>query len=107
MASRNSENYWEYCKFWNQVRNLTKKARRNKGTDISKEAKENPKQFWSYVNNETKTKPGILNLQKSDDKDDITKSDKEKAEVLLNYFSSVFTEEPPGETPTLDDIIIE
>ena len=84
MASRNSENYKEYCKFRNQVRNLTKKARRNKEVEISKDAKENPKKFWSYVNNKTKTKPGIPNLQKSDDKDDITKSDKEKAEVLLH-----------------------
>ena len=46
------------------------------------------------------TRMGIPNLIKSeDDKDDLTKSDSEKAQVLANYFSSVFTREPEGETP--------
>ena len=107
MNSRDSEHYKEYCKYRNQVRNLIKKARRNMEKDISREAKDNPKTFWNHVNNKTKTKPGIPNLQKSDKKDDITKNDKEKTEVLVDYFSSVFTNEPPGEIPHLDDIEIE
>ena len=46
------------------------------------------------------TRIGIPNLIKSkDDKDDLTKSDSEKAQVLADYFSSVFTREPEGETP--------
>ena len=46
------------------------------------------------------TRMGIHNLIKSkDDKDDLTKSDSEKAQVLADYFSSVFTREPEGETP--------
>ncbi|KAI0214124.1 hypothetical protein LSAT2_000798 [Lamellibrachia satsuma] len=46
------------------------------------------------------TRMGIPNLIKSeDDKDDLTKSDSEKAQVLADYFSSVFTREPEGETP--------
>ena len=32
----------------------------------------------------------------------IVQSDKEKAEVLVNYFSSVFTKEPAGPIPILN-----
>ena len=50
--------------------------------------------------NKMATIMGIPNLIKSeDDKDDLTKSDSEKAQVLADYFSSVFTREPEGETP--------
>ena len=102
MNSRDSETYREYCKFRNQVRNITKQSRKFRERDVAKDAKENPKKFWKYVNSKTKTKPGIPNLQKSDKEDDLTKDDNEKAEVLLNYFSSVFTNEPCDEIPIPD-----
>ena len=72
--------------------------------EVAQDAKTNPKKFWNFVNNKTKTKPGIPNLQKSDNKDDMTSNDKEKAEVLLDYFSSVFTQEPVGEVPTMEQV---
>ena len=102
MNSRDSETYKEYCKFRNQVRNITKQSRKFKEKDVARDAKENPKRFWKYVNSKTKTKPGIPNLQKSDNTDDLTKDDGEKAEVLLKYFSSVFTNEPSDDMPTPD-----
>ncbi len=43
------------------------------------------------------TRMGIPNLIKSKDKDDLTKTDLEKAQVLANHFSSVFTREPEGD----------
>ena len=46
-----------------------------------------------------KTRTGIPNLIKSDLKDDLTNSDSEKAELLADYFSSVFTIEPQEKTP--------
>ena len=80
----------------------TRKAKINKEKSIAKDAKQNPKKFWNYVNNKTKTKPGIPNLQKSQDDKDLTQSDQEKASVLLNYFSTVFTNEPQDNMPTID-----
>ena len=46
-----------------------------------------------------KTRTGIPNLIKHELKDDITNSDLEKAELLADYFSSVFTREPQENTP--------
>lgn len=37
----------------------------------------------------------------------ITNGDKEKAEVLADFFSSVFTKEPDGETPQFNQVHIE
>jgi hypothetical protein len=41
------------------------------------------------------------NESSSDEK--LTTSDNQKAEVLINYFSSVFTQEPEDNIPTLED----
>ena len=46
-----------------------------------------------------KTRTGIPNLIKSDSKDDLTNTDSEKAELLADYFSSVFTREPQENIP--------
>ena len=46
-----------------------------------------------------KTRTGIPNLIQNELKDDITNSDLEKAELLADYFSSVFTREPQENTP--------
>ena len=60
---------------------------------IISQIKENPKKCWQYAQAKMKTRTGIPNLIKSDSKDDLTNSDSEKAELLANYFSSVFTRE--------------
>ena len=51
-----------------------------------------------------KTRTGIPNIKK-ELKDDITNSDMEKAKLLADYFSSVFTREPQENTP--EDAIIQ
>ena len=44
-------------------------------------------------------KNGYTQLNKNELKDDLTNSDLEKAELLADYFSSVFTREPQENTP--------
>ena len=51
----------------------------------------NPKVFWNYVNSKLKRKTG-LGVLKSKDGKRIT-GDLEKAEILNQYFASVFVEE--------------
>ena len=46
-----------------------------------------------------KTRTGIPNLIKHELKDDLTNSYLEKAELLADYFSSVFTRVPQENTP--------
>ena len=66
---------------------------------IAQGAKTNPKGVYNYVNSKTKMKVGVPNLLKSSDNDgtNLTENDKEKAEVLADFFSSVFTREKDGD----------
>ena len=65
---------------------------------VASQAKENPKSFWSYVKAKTCSRTGISELKKEDGT--TAKTDNEKAQVLNNFFQSVFTYEPEGPLPT-------
>ena len=96
MESRESKHYKIYVQLRNQVRQLTRKARIKQEKSIASEAKTNPKKFWKFTKSQTKTKDGVSNLKTGNN---TTDGDGEKAEVLLNQFSSAFTVEPDGEVP--------
>ena len=80
----------------NQVRSLTRKGTRLIEKKIAKNAKSNPKAFFAYAQSKLKTRSGIPDLAKPDTEKDVNyaRTDEEKAEVLVDYFSSVFTIEP-------------
>ena len=62
--------------------------------------KTSPKSFWSHVKEETKSKSTIGDLR---DKDrDLKTEDQEKASILNDFFSSVFTVEGNSELPDLN-----
>jgi hypothetical protein len=75
--------------------------------EIAKHVKSNPKIFWKYANSKRKTNTGISELKfKSEEGEKRkTKTDKEKAEVLASFFSSVFTIEPVGDLPLMHPIV--
>ena len=54
MASRESEHYRDYCKYRNQVRNITKKARKEQEKGVAKDAKNNPKKILEICEWENK-----------------------------------------------------
>jgi hypothetical protein len=92
----------------NKVRKLTRKLHRDYEKNIAKEAKVNPKRFWQYAKSKTKTNCKVAQLVMPSEEPEtevLTSNDSDKAEVLLNYFSSVFTQEPDGPIPTLEDKI--
>lgn len=68
---------------------------------IATQVKSNPKKFWKYAQSKTKTKVSIPNLYTNERKDSATSSDKEKAEVLADFFSSVFTVEVDSDLPSV------
>ena len=86
----------EYCQVRNQIRRLTRNAQKNKEKMLAEEIKINPKKFWKHVGNKTKSKFGIPNLVCTGVKTGVTTNDKEKADVLAEFFSSVYTREPDG-----------
>ena len=65
-------------------------------------AKTQPKAFWGHSRRQLKTKSGISPLL-SNPKDSTAMKfdDTDKANLLLNQFSSVFTREPNGEIPRI------
>ena len=50
METKSGEKYAEYRKLSNQVKKLTKNAKKELEKGIAKEAKSNPKKFWHHVN---------------------------------------------------------
>ena len=99
---RNTPSELNYLRFTiarNNLRTLTRKLRRNHEVAIVSQIKTNPKAFWKYVGSKTKSRSKINNL----DKVDGTKAtnDQDKANLLNNYFSSVFTVEDLKTIPVL------
>ena len=91
-AAADKPSCWEdFKRKRNDLRRLTRRLRRGHQKKIAKEAKSNPKLFWSYSNSQTKTREKVEDLRKPDGS--VVTEDKDKADVLSSYFSSVFTRE--------------
>ena len=102
METRDGEKYQEYAKLRNQAKNSVKKAKMSMKKDIVRDVKKNPKKFWKYANSKRKTKSAISELNRNTENGvKITENDTDKAEVLAELFSSVFTKEPEGYIPNL------
>ena len=97
MASKTGADYCKYAWLWNQTKWICRKAARDYERMIAGEAKDNPKAVFSYVKKKMKTKSGIADLIKSDNT--MASSSKDKANVLNDFFSSVFTREDRSYIP--------
>lgn len=98
--TRTEADYKIYCKARNQLRNMTRSAHKRIEKGVVRDAKANPKRFWKYVNGKSKRRGMIPELKMGTNNDSgMTKSDKEKAEVLSSFFSSVFTPESTEDLP--------
>ena len=81
---------------------MVNQCKRQFESSIAEKAKTNPKPFWSHVRGRLKTKEGVAPLLSDPkDKSSMKFTDEEKANILLQQFSSVFTREPDGDAPTL------
>ena len=88
MRKRDEESHLAYTKQRNKVRKLTRQAKKEREIKIAQEVKSIPKKYWSYVAARTKTGLGISELEIANTTDGQgkptrTKSDKEKADVLI------------------------
>ena len=102
IESRDENSYKLYAKARNKVKWLVRKEKRAREKEIAQTSNSNPKNFWKYVNSKRKTTSSISELHtKRQDSTFIAESDEDKAEVLSDFFSSVFTKEPSGELPNL------
>ena len=74
-----------------------KKKRENK---IAKEIKHNPKAFYQYIASKTMKKEGVAELVNKEGK--LTSDDKEKCNIINDFFSTVFTHEDVSTVPVFN-----
>ena len=97
---RTKENMEAYARARNQVKWALRKSVKEKETAIAKTIKTDPKSFYAYISSKTKPKENVTNLFKDDGT--LTKTNKEKADVLNSFFCSVFTQENTNFMPSFD-----
>ena len=83
----------------NRLRALTRRLRREHEAKLAEEIKRNPKAFWKYAHSRLKTRCRVEDLL--DGNGALVSDNQEKARVLSEFFSSVFTVEPAGASPEL------
>ena len=94
----------DFTRAHNKVRRLLRKAKRDFERYVAENSKDNPKLFWSYSRRKLKAKTGIAPLLEDKEKKESLKfDDEEKANILCNQFSSVFSVEPEGDIPKIAD----
>ena len=100
LHTRDQQDYMKYCAARNKATKATIYAKKNYERNIAQNIQENLKNFWSYVRSKTKARTGVADLK---DKDGHTAStDIEKANLLNNFFASVFTKENTHQLPVFD-----
>ena len=72
---------------------MSRNIKKQKEKNVAYDAKTNPKKFWNYVGSKMKVKPGIPQLRHNNPVHGptLTMNDNEKADMLLDHFSRVFT----------------
>ena len=101
LATKRNIDFLEYKKV-SEVNDTVKKAKIDYEKSIALNAKKEPKRFWKYVKQKTKSKSSIGNLLKTDDTS--TETDSEKADELNRFFASVFTHGNLSHIPIVQDL---
>ena len=83
-----------------KITNYTRNSKRKKEKSIAKNIKSDQKAFYEYISSKTSKRDKISNLEKPEG--DLTTNDKEKSEVLNNFFTSVFIKEELQNIPDLN-----
>ena len=99
--SRSYRDYEEHCKLRNRASKAVLYSKKKHGKLIAESAKVNPKSFWGYVREQTKTRSGISDLK--NEQGEVITDDTEKAQLMNSFFASVFTDEDTNRMPDLED----
>ncbi len=85
-----------YAKLRNQTKWEVRKAVRTYEKKIAEDSKNNPKAFYKYIKSKTKVRHGIPDLEMNNE---IASDDLQKANMLNNFYTSVFTHEDTNHIP--------
>ena len=99
LKSKDGEDYLKYVAARNRAKNELRRAVRKFEYEIAKKAKADPKAFYKYVNNRSKTKPVISNLHGSSG--ELIQDETGMAEEFNGFFASVFTTEDTSNVPSI------
>ena len=94
--SRDYEDHQAYKRVEKEVQRSVRKAKRDFERKLAKSAKSNPKQFYSYIKSKTANRESVGPLK---DGAGVTTESGRIAELLNNFFSSVFTTEDLNNKP--------
>lgn len=100
MQTQEGSDYNEYAKARNQAKWECRKAVRDFEQKIASQSKNNPKAFFSYAKSKLKSKSGIADLNYNGE---TATTSKDKATMLNDFFSSVFTKEDISNLPSFDE----
>ena len=103
IRTKKQEDRNKYNRARNKVTKLVRKSRKLYERNLAKEAKTNPKKIWKYINSKSKSRTGIGDLCRDplDNKSEKTEDDGEKANILADFFSSVYSTEKDSTIPEL------
>ena len=93
-------NLESYKKAKNHATQTARNARVNFETRIANNVKDNPKEFWAYIKHQTSSAKGLAPLLKEDGS--LALDAQDKAELLNDFFASVFTSEDTDNIPVPD-----
>ena len=91
LQSKTYQKYLDYVKCRNKTTKSLKKAKKEFERKLAADCKKNPKSFYRYANFKSKAHKKIIRLKNKNGF--IAMSDAENANILNNFFSSVFTRE--------------
>ena len=95
VVTRDQNDRDEFCRVRRETKRLIRQSKRNLEEHIANSSKSNPKEFYSYVRNKKMLGSTIGPLATTDG--NIVNEDTEMANILNDFFASVFTDEDPGD----------
>ena len=103
--SHSYRDYQAYCKLRNSATKAIRFSKKKYQKGVAESSKTSPKSFWSFIKDETKGKSEIGDLI-DEDGNRVTEN-VDKANMLNDFFASVFTREGTGDLPDFNDKIEE
>jgi hypothetical protein len=101
LITKEGVDYQRYIKVRNKCNSIIKQAKREYEQKVAKDCKNNVKCFWKYVQEKLKVNNGVSPLKT--EKGDIVVTDKDKANILNDFFSTVFTKENHKDMPSISE----
>ena len=101
-ATEDYQDYLAYKAIEKEVQKSVKQAKRKYERNLAKKAKQNPKEFYSYLKSKTSNKDTVGPLKS--DTEQVVSDDATMAGMLNEFFSSVFTDEDLVNMPTPEKI---